>query len=53
MIAELPRMLHILGGCNMISIDSKEQLDQEWLELIKEALTQGITIEEIRNFLNK
>jgi len=27
-------------------------LDQEWVDLIMEAKQQGITIEEIRNFLN-
>lgn len=29
------------------------QLDQEWVELILEALELGISVEEIKNFLTK
>lgn len=31
----------------------KKDLDKEWIELIKEALESGITIEEIREFIKK
>ena len=32
--------------------NEKEELDEEWTELIKHALEQGISPEEIRIFLN-
>ena len=50
---ELPNVVHILGGYILVVLASEEQLDEEWVELIKEALELGISIEEIRNFLNK
>jgi hypothetical protein len=37
----------------MIALNSEKELDKEWVELIKEAIELGISIEEIRNFLNK
>ncbi|WP_306419799.1 anti-repressor SinI family protein [Bacillus sp. J14TS2] len=30
-----------------------EKLDEEWAELIKEAIKLGITMEEIREFIKK
>ena len=53
MMAELPKIVHILGGYTVIALDSEKELDQEWVELIKEARELGISIEEIKNFLNK
>ena len=53
MMAELPKIVHILGGYIVIALDSEKELDKEWVELIKEALELGISIEEIKNFLNK
>ncbi|WP_188455145.1 anti-repressor SinI family protein [Virgibacillus oceani] len=32
-------------------IETKKELDTEWVELIKEAKELGITIEEIQQFL--
>ncbi|PMC39597.1 hypothetical protein CJ195_06680 [Bacillus sp. UMB0899] len=34
-------------------ITHDEQLDQEWVELILEALELGISVEEIKDFLSK
>ena len=53
MMAELPKIVNILGGYTVIALDSEKELDKEWVELIKEALELGMSIEEIRNFLNK
>jgi Anti-repressor SinI len=53
MMAELPKIIHILGGYTVIALDSEKELDKEWMELIKKALELGISIEEIRDFLNK
>ena len=53
MMAELPKISLILGGYTVIDLDSEKELDKEWVELIKEALELGMSIEEIRNFLNK
>jgi hypothetical protein len=53
MMAELPKIVHILGGYTVTTLDSEKELNKEWVELIKEALELGISIEEIRNFLNK
>ena len=53
MMAELPKIVHILGGYIVSALDSEKQLDKEWVELINEALELGISVEEIRNFLNK
>lgn len=33
--------------------EEKEDLDEEWVELIKEARKMGKTIDEIRDFLKK
>jgi hypothetical protein len=51
MMAELP--IHILGGFVVISVNSEKELDNEWVELIREALELGISVDEIRDFLNK
>ncbi|MCM3570654.1 anti-repressor SinI family protein [Neobacillus mesonae] len=32
---------------------SEEELDEEWVKLIKMTLELGIAADEIRNFLNK
>ena len=37
----------------MIALTSENELDNEWVELIKEALKLGISVDEIRDFLNK
>ena len=50
MMAELPRIFHILGGYIVTYLGEKE-LDREWVELIKAALDLGISAEDIRNFL--
>lgn len=33
--------------------DLEKELDKEWVELIKKALDLGISVDEIRAFLNK
>ena len=53
MMAELPKIVHILGGYTVFALASEKELDKEWVELIKEAIELGISIEEIRDFLNK
>lgn len=35
----------------MVEVDNKQELDQEWIELIKEAKNLGLSLEEIRDFL--
>jgi hypothetical protein len=50
MMAELPRIFHILGGY-MVTYLGEKELDREWVELIKAALDLGISAEDIRNFL--
>ncbi|WP_338449605.1 anti-repressor SinI family protein [Niallia oryzisoli] len=35
----------------MVSLENGQVLDQEWLELIKEAQDLGLSIEEVRDFL--
>lgn len=35
----------------MLKFKSEESLDQEWIKLIKSALEEGVTPEEIRIFL--
>lgn len=50
MMAELPKILSILGGYMVTYLDEKE-LDKEWVELIKEALNLGISAADINNFL--
>ena len=52
MMAELPKMVHILGGCIVGILVTEKELDKEWLELMKEAQKLGLTIDEIRDFLN-
>lgn len=32
---------------------SKEKLDEEWIKLIQEAIEVGISVEEIRGFLEE
>jgi hypothetical protein len=55
MMAELPKIVHILGGTIVFdtAVEKELQLDKEWVELIKKALELGIPIDEIRDFLNK
>ncbi|MGF6953403.1 hypothetical protein QF028_005908 [Neobacillus sp. B4I6] len=53
MIAGLPKIVHILGGCIMIVPTCEKELDNEWVELIKQALALEISVDEIRDFLNK
>ncbi|MCQ6278871.1 anti-repressor SinI family protein [Bacillus sp. EB600] len=43
----------MLGGYVVIALTSENELDNEWVELIKEALELGISVDEIRDFLNK
>lgn len=35
----------------MVSLENEKVLDQEWLELIKQAQDLGLSIEEVRDFL--
>lgn len=37
----------------MLKFKSEESLDQEWIILIKSALEEGVTPEEIRIFLSE
>ncbi|MCQ6281708.1 anti-repressor SinI family protein [Bacillus sp. EB600] len=37
----------------MITLATEKELDKEWVELIKEALELGISVDEIRDFLNQ
>lgn len=37
----------------MIDFTCEKKLDEEWAELIKEAIMLGISVDEIRDFLNK
>jgi hypothetical protein len=53
MMAELPKIVHILGGNIVIALARDKELDKQWVELIKKALELGITEDEIRDFLNK
>ncbi len=47
------------GGWIMINssgihcVDSREELDQEWVQLFIEAKKMGVTLEEIQEFLLK
>jgi Anti-repressor SinI len=52
MMSELPNVVHIIGGCLMTSNGKKNDpdLDGVWVALIKEALSLGISTEEIREF---
>lgn len=52
MMAGLPGIHMYFGGKNLISEKAiTEELDQEWTQLIMEALEMGLKIEEIREFL--
>jgi hypothetical protein len=44
----------ILGGKRMgnMTVNSTENLDKEWIELIENALEMGISSAEIRDFLH-
>jgi hypothetical protein len=53
MMAGLPKLVHILGGYFVIAATKEVDLDEEWVDLIKEALILGISADEIRDFLNK
>ena len=51
MMAVLPKIVNILGGICLVPFNSESELDREWINLIKEALEIGISVEEIRQFL--
>lgn len=52
MMAGLPGIHTYFGGKNLISEKAIiEELDQEWTQLIMEAIEMGLKIEEIREFL--
>jgi hypothetical protein len=53
MTAVLPKIGYILGGYFVIAATKEIELDEEWVDLIKEALLLGISADEIRDFLNK
>lgn len=53
MLAELPNIVHILGGYIVITLADEKELDKHWVELIKKALEIGISADEIRDFLSK
>jgi len=57
MTAELPKIVHILGGNNMTATECEKELnkelDKEWLDLILEARNLGISVDEIKQFLKK
>jgi hypothetical protein len=53
MTAELPKIVHILGGNIVIATASDKELDKEWLDLILEARNLGISVDEIKEFLKK
>lgn len=53
MMAELPKIVHILGGNIMTATACEKELDNEWVDLIKEARNLGISVDEILEFLNK
>ncbi|MDQ0208579.1 anti-repressor SinI family protein [Alkalicoccobacillus murimartini] len=51
-MAELPKIVYILGGMNLAPHKGElEELDLEWINLMKEALESGVSIIEIRQFL--
>ena len=53
---ELPKIkIHILGGYFVTSNTKKSDadLDEVWVALIKEAISLGISTEEIRGFFKK
>jgi len=51
--AKLPKIIAILGGYYIMMTSFIEELDKEWIELIKEARDLGISIEEVLTFLKK
>jgi hypothetical protein len=53
MMAELPKIVSILGGSTVTTDVNEKELDKEWLDLMIEARKLGISIEEIKEFLNK
>lgn len=50
MAAGLPGNLNG-GRIGMINVKKNREIDYEWLELMKEAKTIGLTLEEVRLFL--
>jgi DNA-binding transcriptional MerR regulator len=52
-MAELPKIVIILGGLIVPALTTEKDLDTEWLELINEAKKLGLSIDEIRNFLKR
>ena len=52
MMAVLPKIENILGGMSLIPHINERELDKEWINLMKEALEMGVSVEEIRRFLN-
>lgn len=52
MMAGLPGIHMYFGGKNLISEKAiTEEWDQEWTQLIMEAMELGLKIEEVRKFL--
>jgi hypothetical protein len=39
--------------CGGKDVNDEVELDSEWVELIQQALELGLTVEEIRNFLEQ
>lgn len=37
----------------MMGVHTKEKLDEDWIELIKEAKKLGLTVEEVHAFLQE
>lgn len=37
----------------MIMTNTEQELDEEWVELIKEAIELGISMEEVREYLKE
>jgi len=52
-MAELPKIVIILGGLILSALTIEKDIDTEWLELINEAKKIGLSIDEIRDFLNR
>ena len=55
-MSELPKIkIHILGGYVVTNNAKKNDpdLDEVWVALIKEAISLGISTEEIREFFKK
>lgn len=47
----MPKNYVFLEVYFVIALVSENELDKEWVELIKKALEQGISVDEIRDFL--